>query len=105
MAFAAGWTPCIGPTLAGIIAVAGAQGSIARGSFLLVSYSLGLGLPFVLVGLGVRRLMGAFDLIKRHYAVISAVSGGLLVVVGILIATGALTRLFVRLSPSFEPPI
>ena len=105
MAFAAGWTPCIGPTLAGIIAVAGAQGSVARGAFLLVSYSFGLGLPFVLVGLGVRRMMGALDWVKRRFVVISVVSGALLVGIGILIGTGALTAWFVRFSPQFEPVI
>lgn len=105
MAFAAGWTPCIGPTLAGIITVAGAQGTVARGAFLLVAYSFGLGLPFVLVGLGVRRMMGTFDWVKQHFVVISAASGAFLVGIGILIGTGALTSWFVRLSPQFEPVI
>ena len=92
MAFAAGWTPCIGPTLTGIIAIAGAEGSVLRGALLLVCYSLGLGLPFLLVGLGVQRLIGAFDWIKRHYTAFATVSGVLLVIVGILIGTGTLTR-------------
>jgi cytochrome c-type biogenesis protein len=105
MAFAAGWTPCIGPTLAGILAVAGAQGSVTRGALLLVCYSLGLGLPFLIVGLGVGRMMGAFEWVKRRYTVISAVSGALLVGIGILIGTGVLTAWFARLSPQFEPII
>jgi cytochrome c-type biogenesis protein len=98
MAFAAGWTPCIGPTLTGIIAIAGAEGSVARGAFLLVCYSLGLGLPFLLVGLGVQRLMGAFQWIKRHYTAFATVSGALLIAVGILIGTGTLTRWLAPLS-------
>ena len=64
MAFAAGWTPCIGPVLGGILAIA-ASGSTARGVFLLVCYSLGLGVPFLLVGLGITKFMGAFAWIKR----------------------------------------
>ena len=81
MAFAAGWTPCIGPVLGGILAMAG-NGSVARGMFLLACYSMGLGVPFLLVGLGITKFMGAFGWIKRHYQPIAAVSGGLLVVVG-----------------------
>jgi cytochrome c-type biogenesis protein len=97
MAFAAGWTPCIGPVLGGILTIAG-NGSAARGAFLLVCYSLGLGVPFLLVGLGVRKLMGAFGWIKRHYRPIAAVSGAFLVFVGVLLFTGAFTRVFAPLA-------
>jgi len=97
MAFAAGWTPCIGPVLGGILAIA-ASGGTARGVFLLVCYSLGLGLPFLLVGLGVQRLVGAFAWVKRHYKAISIVSGGLMIAVGVLLFTGAFTRFFAPLS-------
>jgi cytochrome c-type biogenesis protein len=97
MAFAAGWTPCIGPVLGGILAMA-LQGSTARGAFLLVCYSMGLGLPFLLLGLGVTKFMGAFGWVKRHYQPIAAVSGGLLVVVGVLLFTGEFTRVFNSLS-------
>jgi len=97
MAFAAGWAPCIGPVLTAILGIA-SQGSVARGMLLLASYSLGLGLPFLLVGLGVQRFMGAFGWVKRNYAWISGVSGALLVVVGVLTINGALTRIFTRLS-------
>jgi cytochrome c-type biogenesis protein len=92
MAFGAGWTPCVGPVLGAILGVA-ATGGVARGAFLLVCYSLGLGVPFLLVGLGVERLMGTFDWVKRNYAWIAGVSGGLLVGVGILLATGQFTRI------------
>jgi cytochrome c-type biogenesis protein len=96
MAFAAGWTPCIGPVLGGILAIA-ASGSTARGVFLMVCYSLGLGVPFLLVGLGVTRFLGAFGWIKRHYLGIAVASGGLLVFVGVLMFTGAFTRFFAPL--------
>ncbi len=97
MAFAAGWTPCIGPVLGGILTIA-AAGSTGRGVFLLVCYSLGLGVPFLLVGLGITRFLGAFGWIKRHYQGVAVVSGGLLVFVGVLLFTGAFTRFFAPLS-------
>jgi cytochrome c-type biogenesis protein len=98
MAFAAGWTPCIGPVLGGILALAASSGSSARGALLLFVYSMGLGLPFLLVGLGVQRLMGAVGWIRRNYRAIAGVSGLLLIVVGVLILTGAFTRLLAPLA-------
>lgn len=103
MAFAAGWTPCIGPVLGGIFLISSQQ-SAARGGFLFAVYSLGLGVPFLLIGLGVQRLTGGFGWIRRHYRAISIVSGGLLVVVGVLLGTGRLTVLFARLA-QFDPPL
>jgi cytochrome c-type biogenesis protein len=97
MAFAAGWTPCIGPALAGILAIAATQSTL-RGILLLVSYSIGLGVPFLLVGMGVQRFVGAFGWVRRHYAWIAGVSGGLLIVVGIMLMTGTFTRLFAPLA-------
>ena len=96
MAFAAGWTPCIGPVLAGILAIA-ASGGTARGVFLLVCYSLGLGLPFLLVGLGITWAAGAFGWVRRHYTPIAVAAGATLVVVGVLLTTGTLTRWFTQL--------
>ena len=95
MAFAAGWTPCVGPILGAIWLIA-AQGSAAWGAFLLVCYSLGLGVPFLLLGLGVQWLAGSTDWLKRHYTAIAAVSGSILIVLGVMIATGEFTR---RLAP------
>lgn len=110
MAFAVGWTPCIGPVLAGILTLALAQGGGAWGAVLLFSYSLGLGLPFVLVGLGIRRLMGTLSFVRRNYHWIAGVSGVLLVAIGFLLALNLwvplLSRLgLLRLTRAFTPPI
>jgi cytochrome c-type biogenesis protein len=91
MAFAAGWTPCVGPVLGAIIGLA-AVGSSAWGAFLLFCYSLGLGIPFIALGLGVEWLTGSARWIQRHYRAIAVVSGSILVVVGVLVATGEFTR-------------
>lgn len=97
MAFAAGWTPCIGPVLGGILALA-SQGSTARGSLLLLCYSVGLGLPFLLVGLGVGRFVHAAGWVRRHYVAITVTSGAVLIVVGVLLVSGQFTRLFAPLA-------
>jgi cytochrome c-type biogenesis protein len=96
MAFAAGWTPCIGPVLGGILVIAASRSALG-GAFLLLCYSLGLGVPFVLIGLGVQRLVGALGWVQRHYEAIAIVSGAILVIVGVLVATGAWTRLLAPL--------
>jgi cytochrome c-type biogenesis protein len=95
MAFAAGWTPCVGPILGAIIGLA-LVGSSAWGAFLLLCYSLGLGIPFIALGLGVEWLTGSARWVQRHYRAIAVVSGSILVVVGVLVATGEFTR---RLAP------
>jgi cytochrome c-type biogenesis protein len=93
IAFAAGWTPCIGPVLAGILAIA-ASGGTVKGAALLVVYSLGLGLPFLLVGIGADRLVRSLGWVRRHYRVIAGVSGALLAAVGILLMTGLFRQVF-----------
>ncbi len=108
MAFAAGWTPCVGPVLAGTLALAAVQGNAARGSVLLFVYSMGLGVPFLLLGLGVGRLMGALDILKRHHDTISLVSGVIKVSIGLLLVSGLWVRIMspvLRLVNGFEPPI
>jgi cytochrome c-type biogenesis protein len=110
MAFAVGWTPCIGPVLAGILGLALAQGGGPWGAVLLFFYSLGLGLPFFLIGLGVRRLTTALDFVKRNYHWFAGVGGAFLMVIGVLLATNQwvplLSRLgILRLVRGFTPPI
>lgn len=97
MAFAVGWTPCIGPVLAGILGLALAQGGGLWGAILLFFYSLGLGVPFVLVGLGLGRLLRAAAFVKRNYHWFAGVSGTILVAVGVLLATNLWVPLLSRL--------
>jgi cytochrome c-type biogenesis protein len=85
MAFAFGWTPCIGPVLAGVLALAAARGTIARGSTLLFAYSLGLGVPFVAAGVGFARLAGVFGWFKRNAGRVNFVSGVLLAAFGVVL--------------------
>lgn len=104
MAFAFGWTPCIGPVLGPILTLASAESTVARGTALLVVYSLGLGVPFVVSGLAFGRLTGAFAWVKQHYRVINLVAGLLLVAFGLVLLTnhvgqvsGALQRFLTRI--------
>lgn len=96
--FSVGWTPCVGAFLGSALMLASQQGHVLEGMLMLLAYSLGLGIPFVLSAVMIDYLKSAFAWIKRHYTVINAVSGGLLVVIGILMATGTLGRLLNLLS-------
>jgi cytochrome c-type biogenesis protein len=91
--FAAGWTPCVGPILAGILVVASQLQTVGQGVLLLVAYSLGLGIPFLLVGLAFGPLSKSLRKMNRYLGVVSIVSGVLLVLMGILIFTDSLTFL------------
>ncbi|MGH2956003.1 MAG: cytochrome c biogenesis CcdA family protein [Solirubrobacterales bacterium] len=92
-AFALAWTPCIGPALSGILGLAATSDSVARGGFLLAVYSAGLALPFLLTAIAFSRMTTAFDAVKRHYPVIMAVGGAILIVMGVLVWSGELFRL------------
>ncbi|MEA3328555.1 MAG: cytochrome c biogenesis protein CcdA [Candidatus Omnitrophota bacterium] len=88
LAFAIGWTPCVGPALAAILALAGTQQTLIQGVMLLSSYSLGLGIPFILAALAMSTFLNLFARIGKYFKVVSMISGLLLIVVGILIITG-----------------
>jgi len=92
-AFALGWTPCIGPILGAILTLAWSSQTIGQGALLLTIYSLGLGIPFILIGLVWGAIMPWWKSINRHLGTISIVSGVLLIIVGILILTGNLAWL------------
>lgn len=92
-AFALAWTPCIGPTLGAILTLAGTTGSAFEGGLMLAVYSAGLGLPFLITAIAFGRATTAFAFVKRHYALIMATGGVVLVAMGILVFTGELTRL------------
>lgn len=98
MVFSIGWTPCVGAFLGSALALASQQGSVTVGMLMLLCYSLGLGIPFVVSALLIDRLKGAFNAIKRHYDIINKVCGALLIVIGIAMATGLLGRLLALLS-------
>jgi len=99
IAFAFGWTPCIGPILAGILAIAAAQDTIGQGVELLAVYSAGLGIPFLITAIAIDRFFAAFARIRRHYRTIELVSGGLLVGIGVLIFTDRFTVIARVLQP------
>lgn len=91
MAFAAGWTPCVGPILGSILLYASTTGSVAKGMGLLAVYSLGLGLPFFISALAINTFIATFKVITRYMKWINLLSGAFLILVGILIFTDSLT--------------
>ena len=91
LAFAFGWTPCIGPQLGAILSLAAQEGSTERGTLLLGVYALGLGLPFLLAAVFIERSMTLMQKLKRHMKLIERLMGGLLILVGAALVTGAFT--------------
>jgi cytochrome c-type biogenesis protein len=105
VAFAFGWTPCIGPILGSILTLAAQQASVGQGVWLLIVYSAGLGIPFILTAVLFNYLIGAFGFIKRHFRAVEIVSGALLMAVGVLIFFNLLQRLssfILNLFPSLQ---
>jgi len=92
MIFSLGWTPCVGAFLGSALALASQQAHIIEGMLMLLAYSLGIGIPFVLSAVLIDYLKSAFNWIKRHYTIINYMSGIVLIIVGILMATGTLAR-------------
>lgn len=93
LAFGAGWTPCIGPFLGGILTLAAAEATVAQGTLLLLLYALGLGLPFLVAGLAVERALGVMRAIRPHLGTVEKVSGVMLVGMGVLLFTDQFTLL------------
>ena len=98
MVFSVGWTPCVGAFLGSALVMASQQGTARQGMLMLLSYSAGLGVPFVLSAVLIDQLKSAFNFIKRNYRIVNLISGGLLIVIGILMATGLMGRLVSLLS-------
>ena len=93
LAFAVGWTPCIGPVLAAVLAVASSKSTALEGAGLLAVYSAGLGVPFVLAGLAIGPFLSFFTRFKKHLGLVEKIMGGLLVLTGLLFLTGQFTRI------------
>jgi cytochrome c-type biogenesis protein len=90
LAFAFGWSPCIGPILAGVLVLAAQQDTVGQGIMLLAAYSLGLGIPFIATGLAINRFLNFFGRLKNHMKMVEIIAGVLLVGVGVLVATDSL---------------
>ena len=98
MIFSVGWTPCVGAFLGSALMLASTQAHMLKGILMLLCYSLGLGIPFVISAVLIDKLKGAFNFIKRNYGIINTVCGIFLIIVGVCMATGLLGRLLTLLS-------
>ncbi|WP_018347658.1 cytochrome c biogenesis CcdA family protein [Longispora albida] len=86
--FALGWVPCVGPTLGAVLGLAAVEGSVGRGALLSVAYCIGLGLPFLVFSLGLRKVMGLFTAVRKHSRWVTRIGGALLVIVGLALVSG-----------------
>src|SRR6185312_8224936 len=101
-AFAVAWTPCVGPTLGSILTAASVQDTVAKGGILLAFYSAGLAVPFLLTAVAFTRMTTAFRWLRDHYAVITALSGLVLIGMGLLLLTGELTQLNLKAQDALD---
>jgi cytochrome c-type biogenesis protein len=95
-AFAVAWTPCVGPTLGAILTAAATQDTVSKGGILLAFYSLGLAVPFLLAAVAFTRMTGAFRWLRDRYLIVTAVSGVVLIAMGVLLFTGELQQLNIK---------
>ena len=101
-AFAVAWTPCVGPTLGSILSAAATQDTVAKGGILLAFYSAGLAVPFLLTAVAFTRMTGAFRWIRDRYLIITALSGLVLIAMGILLYTGELQQLNIKAQEALD---
>jgi cytochrome c-type biogenesis protein len=101
-AFAIAWTPCIGPTLGAILNVAATQDSVGHGGILLAFYSLGLAVPFLLTAVAFTRMTAAFGWLRNHYLAITAISGVILITMGLMLFTGELKQINIKAQETLD---
>ena len=101
-AFAVAWTPCVGPTLGSILTAASVQDTVGKGGVLLAFYSAGLAVPFLITAVAFTRATAAFRWLRNRYLIVTAVSGGVLIAMGVLLFTGELTRLNVEAQQALD---
>jgi cytochrome c-type biogenesis protein len=101
-AFAFAWTPCVGPTLGSILTAASVSSTVAKGGVLLLAYSLGLAVPFLLTAVAFTRMTGAFRWLRDRYLVVTGLSGVVLIVMGVLLFTGELTQLNIQAQQALD---